>query len=161
MVQQSSEGTRVLQPQPLKARPMLARIEPDHKSTEAWPPREDPLALIETFRAAYERQDIGTLMKLFTSVPRERDAIGRAAVAARYAQNFAALDRIHYELARLETSSPAANGPLVVQGWFRIRAVRRDDPSDLVNAVGAIRWVLRREADALRIAEVHYVLSRP
>jgi hypothetical protein len=71
------------------------------------------------------------------------------------------LDQIHYELTRLETMAPASIDSLVVQGWFRIRAIRRDNPSQLVDAAGPVRWVLRREADALRIAEIHYVLSQP
>jgi ketosteroid isomerase-like protein len=124
------------------------------------PSEDDPLGLIETFRAAYERKDLGAVMRLFVSAPRERDAVGRSAVQALYARNFDGLDQIHYELTRLETTAPASIDSLVVQGWFRIRATRRDNPSQLVDAAGPVRWVLRREADALRIAEIHYVLSR-
>jgi DnaJ-domain-containing protein 1/ketosteroid isomerase-like protein len=141
------------------------RIGPDRTSGRVVPARvapaeDDPLSLIETFRAAYERKDLGALMRLFVSAPREREAVGRSAVQALYARNFEGLDQIHYELTRLETMAPASIDSLVVQGWFRIRAIRRDDPSQLVDAAGPVRWVLRREADALRIAEVHYVLSR-
>jgi hypothetical protein len=100
-------------------------------------------------------------MRLFASAPREREAVGRAAVQERYAQNFEALDHIHYELTRLETTAAVANDSLVVRGWFRIRAVRRDNPSELVEAAGVVRWHLRREANSMRIAEVHYELSRP
>jgi hypothetical protein len=121
---------------------------------------DEPLVLIETFRAAYEREDLGALMRLFAAAPRERDAVGRWAVQALYARNFAALDQIHYELSRLEAMAPAANESQVVHGWFRIRAVRRDDPSRPVDTVGAVRWVLHREASALRIAEIHYELNR-
>jgi ketosteroid isomerase-like protein len=124
------------------------------------PSEDDPLSLIETFRAAYERKDLGAVMRLFVSAPREREAVGRSAVQALYARNFDGLDQIHYELTRLETMAPASIDSLVVQGWFRIRAIRRDNPSQLVDAAGPVRWVLRREADALRIAEIQYVLSR-
>jgi len=125
------------------------------------PSEDDPLSLIETFRAAYERKDLGAMMRLFVSAPREREAVGRPAVQALYARNFDGLDQIHYELTRLETMAPASIDSLVVQGWFRIRAIRRDNPSQLVDAAGPVRWVLRREADALRIAEIYYVLSQP
>jgi hypothetical protein len=145
----------------VKMQPMVARTKPDDSWTEGRLPAEHPLALIETFRAAYEGKDLSTMMRLFASVPRERSAVGRSAVQALYARNFAALDQIQYELSHLVLAPPAANGGLVVQGWFRIRAVRRDNPSDLVIAAGAIRWVLRPEADALRIAEIDYELSRP
>jgi hypothetical protein len=99
-------------------------------------------------------------MSLFAAAPRERDTVGRSAVQALYARNFATLDQIHYELRRLEVTAPAANESQVVRGWFRIRAVRRDDPSRLVDASGPVHWVLRREANALCIAEIHYELSR-
>jgi DnaJ domain len=145
----------------VKMQPMVARTKPDDSWTEGRLPAEHPLALIETFRAAYEGKDLSTMMRLFASVPRERSAVGRSAVQALYARNFVALDQIQYELSHLVLAPPAANGGLVVQGWFRIRAVRRDNPSDLVIAAGAIRWVLRPEADALRIAEIDYELSRP
>jgi DnaJ-domain-containing protein 1/ketosteroid isomerase-like protein len=124
------------------------------------PSEDDPLSLIETFRAAYERKDLGAMMRLFVSAPREREAVGRSAVQALYARNFDGLDQIQYELTELETMAPASIDSLVVQGWFHIRAIRRDNPSQLVDAAGPVRWVLRREADALRIAEIHYVLSR-
>jgi ketosteroid isomerase-like protein len=132
----------------------------DQAGTGASPLADEPLVLIETFRAAYEREDLGALMRLFTATPRERDVVGRSAVQALYARNFAALDQIHYELNRLEAMAPAANDSQVVHGWFRIRAVRRDDPSRPVDAAGAVRWVLRREANALRIAEIYYELNR-
>jgi hypothetical protein len=124
------------------------------------PSEDDPLSLIETFRAAYERKDLAAIMRLFVSAPREREAVGRSAVQALYARNFDELDQIHYELTRLQTMAPTSIDSLVVKGWFRIRAISRDNPSQLVDAAGPVRWVLRREADALRIAEIHYVLSR-
>ena len=80
---------------------------------------------------------------------------------ALYARNFEALDHIQYELSHLAMALQPTNGAMVVQGRFRIRAIRRDDPSDLVTAAGPIRWVLHPEADALRIAEIHYELSQP
>ncbi len=143
----------------------VVSIEPDRTAGRVVPARvapseDDPLSLIETFRAAYERKDLGAMMRLFVSAPREREAVGRSAVQALYARNFDGLDQIHYELTRLETMAPASIDSLVVQGWFRIRAIRRDNPSQLVDAAGPVRWVLRREADGLRIAEIHYVLSR-
>ena len=143
----------------------VVSVEPDRTAGRVVPARvapseDDPLSLIETFRAAYERKDLGAVMRLFVSAPREREAVGRSAVQALYARNFDGLDQIHYELTRLETMAPASIDSLVVQGWFRIRAIRRDNPSQLVDAAGPVRWVLRREADALRIAEIHYVLSR-
>jgi len=144
----------------------IVSVEPDRAAGRVVPARvvpseDDPLSLIETFRAAYERKDLGAMMRLFVSAPREREAVGRPAVQALYARNFDGLDQIHYELTRLETMAPASIDSLVVQGWFRIRAIRRDNPSQLVDASGPVRWVLRREADALRIAEIHYVLSQP
>jgi DnaJ domain len=143
----------------------VVSVEPDQTAGRVLPMRvapleDDPLTLIETFRAAYERKDLGAVMRLFASTPREREAVGRSAVEALYARNFDGLDQIHYELTKLETMAPASVGSLVVQGWFRIRAIRRDNPSQLVDAAGPVRWILRREADALRIAEIHYVLGR-
>ena len=120
---------------------------------------DDPLRLIEAFRTAYEREDLNTLMRLFSAAPREREAVGWEAVQGLYARNFAALDQIHYELTRLESPAPAANNALVVHGWFRIRAVRRESPSRPVEATGPVHWLLRREPKALRIAEIHYELS--
>jgi ketosteroid isomerase-like protein len=116
--------------------------------------------LIETFRSTYERKDLGALMKLFALAPREREAVGQAAVQALYARNFDALDQIYYQLTELETMAPGSNDYLVVRGWFRIRAIRRDSPSQLVDAAGPVRWLLRREANGLRIAEIDYELSR-
>jgi ketosteroid isomerase-like protein len=144
----------------------IVSVEPDRTAGRVVPARvapseDDPLSLVETFRVAYERKDLGAMMRLFVSAPREREAVGRSAVQALYARNFDGLDQIHYELTRLETMAPASIDSLVVQGWFRIRAIRRDNPSQLVDAAGLVRWVLRREADALRIAEIHYVLSQP
>jgi ketosteroid isomerase-like protein len=143
----------------------VVSVEPDQTAgrvvpARVAPPEDDPLSLIETFRAAYERKDLGAMMSLFVSAPKEREAVGRSAVRALYARNFDELDQIHYELTRLETMTPASMDSLVVQGWFRIRAIRRDDPSQPVDAAGPVRWVLRREADVLRIAEIHYVLSQ-
>jgi ketosteroid isomerase-like protein len=143
----------------------VVSVEPDRIAGRVVPARvasseDDPLSLIETFRAAYERKDLGAMMRLFVSAPREREAVGRSAVQALYVRNFDGLDQIHYELTQLETMAPASIDSLVVQGWFRIRAIRRDNPPQLVDAAGPVRWVLRREADALRIAEIHYVLSR-
>jgi DnaJ-domain-containing protein 1 len=148
------------QPPPLKTQPMLARITPDDSGAKSPRLADHPLALIESFRAAYEGKDLDTMMRLFAPVPRERNAVGRSAVQDLYTRNFAALDRIQYQLSHLAMTSPAANGALIVQGRFRIRAVRRDNPSDPVNATGTIRWVLRSEADALRIAEIDYELSQ-
>jgi DnaJ-domain-containing protein 1 len=144
----------------------VVSVEPDRTASRVVPARvvpseDDPLRLIETFRAAYERKDLGTMMRLFVSAPREREAVGRSAVQALYARHFDGLDQIHYELTRLETMAPASIDSLVVQGWFRIRAIRRYNPSQLVDAAGPVRWILRREGDALRIAEIHYVLSQP
>jgi DnaJ domain len=138
----------------------VVRIPPDQAGTGAAPIEDEPLVLIETFRAAYEREDLATLMRLFAASPREGDTVGWEAVQALYARNFATLDQIHYELRRLEALTPATNESQVVRGWFRIRAVRRDDPTRLVDASGPVHWVLRREANALRIAEIHYELSR-
>ena len=143
----------------------VVSVEPDRTAGRVVPARvvpseDNPLGLIETFRAAYQRKDLGAMMRLFVSVPREREAVGRSAVQALYARHFDGLDQIHYELTGLQTMAPVSIGSLVVQGWFRIRAIRRDNPSQLVDAAGPVRWVLRREADALRIAEIHYVLSR-
>jgi ketosteroid isomerase-like protein len=144
----------------------VVSVKPDQTASRVVPHRvapaeDDPLRLIETFRDAYERKDLGAMMRLFASSPREQEAVGRSAVQALYARNFHALDQIYYELTRLETMAPASNDFLVVRGWFRIRAVRRDKPSQLVDAAGPVRWLLRREANTLRIAEIDYELSRP
>jgi ketosteroid isomerase-like protein len=160
------EGVPTAPPKVVSTPPAaVVTIEPDRTASRVAPPRiapaeDDPLRLIETFRAAYERKDLGAMMRLFASAPREQEAVGRSAVQALYARNFDALDQIHYELTRLETTAPVGNDSLVVRGWFRIRAVRRDNPSQPVDAAGPVRWLLRREANALRIAEIDYELSR-
>ena len=138
----------------------VVTIEPDRTASRVAPVGDDPLMLIETFRSTYERKDLGALMKLFALAPREREAVGQAAVQALYARNFDALDQIYYQLTELETMAPGSNDYLVVRGWFRIRAIRRDSPSQLVDAAGPVRWLLRREANGLRIAEIDYELSR-
>jgi hypothetical protein len=138
----------------------VTRIPPNQAGPGGSSIDDEPLVLIETFRAAYEREDLGVLMRLFAASPRERDAVGWAAVQALYARNFATLDQIHYELRTLEATGLASNESQVVRGWFRIRAVHRDDPLQQVDATGPVHWVLRREANALRIAEIHYALSR-
>jgi DnaJ-domain-containing protein 1 len=152
-------------PKAVSPPPAAATIAPDRMASRVvplrvMPPEDDPLHLIETFRAAYERKDLGAMMRLFASAPREQEAVGRSAVQARYARNFDVLDQIHYELSRLETMAPATNDSLVVRGWFHIRAVRRENPSQFVDAAGPVRWLLRREGNTLRIAEIHYELSR-
>jgi ketosteroid isomerase-like protein len=139
----------------------VVNLEPDRTPSGFAPAEDDPLMLVETFRAAYEREDLDTLMRLFAAVPRERDAVGWEAVQGLYQRNFEALEQIRYELTRLESPAPATNNALLVRGWVRIRAVHRDDPSRPVDAVGTVHWILRREAKGLRIAEIHYELSRP
>jgi DnaJ-domain-containing protein 1 len=158
--QASPPPERASELRPLAVQPLVAHLKPDGSRPASSPAAGDALALIEAFRTAYEGKDLEGLMRLFAGVPRERDAVGRAAVQELYARNFAALDAIQYELGQL-TTSPAAGGALIVQGRFRIRAVRRDNPAGAVHATGAIRWVLRPEAQALRIAEIDYELSRP
>jgi ketosteroid isomerase-like protein len=137
----------------------VVNLEPERTPGQALPAEDEPLLLVESFRAAYEREDLDTLMRLFAAVPKEQQAVGRVAVQALYARNFEALEQIHYELTHLESSEPGTNNALFVRGWFRIRAARRENPSQPVDAAGPVRWLLRREAQALRIAEIHYELS--
>ncbi|HEX9843064.1 MAG TPA: DnaJ domain-containing protein, partial [bacterium] len=85
----------------------VTRLPPDQAGAEAAQIDDEPLVLIEAFRAAYEREDLDTLMRLFASAPRERYAVGWAAVQGLYARNFESLEQIHYELTRLESPAPA------------------------------------------------------
>ena len=93
------------------------------------PARGETLALIEPFRAAYERKDLTAVMALFGTEVRDRDVAGRPAVEHLYEKNFATLDDIRYELAQLDAKLPAGDGEVVVEGRFRIRATQVTDKS--------------------------------
>jgi hypothetical protein len=71
-------------------------------------------------------------------------------------KNFATLEDIRYELARLDVKLPAGPGDLVVEGWFRIRATQVTVKSQPLDLAGPIRWLLRREDGMLRIVGVDY-----
>jgi ketosteroid isomerase-like protein len=120
------------------------------------PTRAETLLLIERFRAAYERRDLPAVMALLGSEPRDLDVSGRRAVEQLYVKNFAALEGIRYELINLDVTSPSASGDLVVEGRFRIRATLLADGARPMDVAGPIRWLLRREDGALRIAAVEY-----
>lgn len=120
------------------------------------PPALDPLPVLEAFRAAYERKDLGAVMRLFSEVPRERKVVGRAAVEHLYATNFRVLDGIRYELRGLAVRPHGAGEHVVVEGQYRIRATRTGDPPGPLDVRGPIRWTLRPEGGALRIFGVDY-----
>ncbi len=122
----------------------------------AGPTRAEILALIERFRTAYERKDLTAVMALLGAEARDRDIAGRPAVEQLYVKNFATLEDIRYELGQLGVKLPAANGELVVEGWFRIRATRVTDKSRLLDMAGPIRWLLRPEDGMLRIVGIDY-----
>ena len=120
-------------------------------------PPENPFATIEAFRDAYERKDLLAVMALLGTDIRERRTIGRVAVEKLYARNFAQIGQIRYELSSVELGSGSA-GPdeLIVHARFRIRAAKVGPPSSTLDVAGPIRWVLRREAGALRIVAIDY-----
>jgi len=120
------------------------------------PARAETLALIESFRAAYERKDLTAVMALFGTEARDRDVSGRQAVKQLYVRNFAALDGIRYDLGQLGVKPPAGNGDLVVEGRYRIRATHLVGKPRAMDVAGPIRWLLRREDGTLRIVAVEY-----
>jgi hypothetical protein len=154
-------------PLPALAGPVVAPAalvpSPSHASVES-PSRVEgasekaPVVLVEAFRSAYEQKDLGAVMWLFSSDPRERNVRGRAAVEALYARNFALLDQIRYELAELSVRPIMEEHGHVVEGRFRIRANRLEHPVRMLDVAGPIRWFVREEAGVLRIAEVDYEL---
>jgi ketosteroid isomerase-like protein len=119
-------------------------------------PRAEILALIESFRTAYERKDLTAVMALFGTEARDRNVTGRQAVEQLYVRNFAALDGIRYDLAQLGVKAPAGSGDLVVEGRFRIRATHLTGKPRPMDVAGPIRWLLRRENGALRIVAIEY-----
>jgi len=118
--------------------------------------RAETLALIESFRAAYQRKDLEVVMALFGAEARDRNVAGRQAVEQLYVRNFAALDGIRYDLAQLGVKASAGNGDLVVEGRFRIRATHLTGQRRPMDVAGPIRWLLRREGGALRIVAIEY-----
>jgi ketosteroid isomerase-like protein len=124
------------------------------------PSSGETLALIEAFRAAYERKDLAAMMVMFVAEPRDRDVAGRREVAQLYASNFATLDQIRYELSELEIRAGRGDGEMLVRGQYRIRAVRARNASQPIDVTGPIRWLLRRESDALRVVAVDYEDAR-
>jgi ketosteroid isomerase-like protein len=124
------------------------------------PSSSETLALIEAFRAAYERKDLAAMMVMFAAEPRDRDVAGRREVQQLYAHNFATLDQIRYELSELEIRAGRGDGEMLVRGQYRIRAVRPRNASQPIDVTGPIRWLLRRESDALRVVAVEYEDAR-
>ena len=127
--------------------------------------RDELLALIERFRAAYERKDLDAVMGLFGAEPRERNVSGRINVQRLYARNFAALDGIRYELSDLEVvpgTDGHARGPRPVPDPRG--AGRRSDPAcghaggDPLACPPGIRWSAHQR-DRLR-GRVHEVAAR-
>lgn len=137
--------------------PPVAAVPPSAQAS----PAHEPLALIEAFRSAYERGDLRIVMELFGPAPRERQVMGRSTLQELYARNFAGLDNIRYELAQLHVMAAPTEGDVIVQGRFRIRATRVGDLSRPLDVAGPIRWVLRREAGALRIVGIDYEVGAP
>jgi ketosteroid isomerase-like protein len=121
--------------------------------------RAETLALIESFRAAYERKDLAAVMALFGAEARDRNVAGRQAVEQLYVRNFAALDGIRYDLVQLGLKAPAGNGDLVVEGRFRIRATLLTGKPRPMDVAGPIRWLVRREGGTLRIVGIEYEAS--
>jgi hypothetical protein len=131
-----------------------ARAEPVQPS-RASVPRDELLAVIERYRAAYERKDLDALIGLCSADVRDRRASGRTSVKQLYERHFSALEGIRYDLTGLEV---AAAGPeqFVATARFQIRATRvRTSPRQL-DASGSVRWQLRRESGALRITAIDY-----
>ncbi|HEV8673851.1 MAG TPA: hypothetical protein VGX21_07390 [Methylomirabilota bacterium] len=122
-------------------------------------PRAEILAVIEDFRGAYERKDLRGMMGLLGSEPRDRNVRGRGALEQLYIRNFAALDQIRYELTQLELHPSTGEADLVVEGRYRVRAIRVASPSQPLDVAGPIRWLLRRELGALRIVGIDYDVS--
>ncbi len=116
----------------------------------------EPLALLEAFRSAYERKDLAGVMALLGLSPRERDIAGRAAIAQLYSRNFARFDSIRYELSHLEVEYAEAEGPIRVQGRFRIQGTQLGSAARPVDMAGRIRWTLNDEGGVLRIVEIDY-----
>jgi DnaJ-domain-containing protein 1 len=120
------------------------------------------LAMVEAFRGAYERRDLHAVMALLGADVRERKTTGRAAVEKLYAANFAVLAGIRYELTQVEARPEEAGpGELIVRARFRIHAVKLGPPASVVDVGGPVRWVLRREAGALRIVAIDYEMTDP
>jgi ketosteroid isomerase-like protein len=127
----------------------------------AVPPGVEALAVVEAFRQAYERQELHTLMGLLGAEPWEQTVRGRPAVEALYARNFGTLHTIRCELSQLEVAGLDAEDAVIVHGQYRIRA--RQGSWLLgrsLDVTGPIRWTLRREDGALRIAGIDYELRR-
>jgi len=127
-------------------------------STPEGPSNTEIFALIDRFRRAYERRDLGSVMELLGSDPRDRNVKGRAAVEKLYATNFSGLQDINYQLTQLRVQEPQSDGHVVVEGRFRIRAARTGWfwLSQPVDVSGPIRWTLRREGGHLRIVDIDY-----
>jgi ketosteroid isomerase-like protein len=120
------------------------------------PARESWATLIEAFRGAYERKDIGALSGFFADDVREHTAVGRGAVRQLYVASFQALDHIRYELSQVSARPGHRSGELLVHGRFRIRAVDARHGARPVDVSGPIRWTLRHEGEALRIVGIDY-----
>lgn len=117
-------------------------------------------SLIEAFRGAYERKDVGVLNGLFADDVRERTTVGRNAVRRLYMANFQVLDDIRYEVSQMTAQAGPKEGEVLVHGRFRIRAVEARSGSRLLDVSGPIRWTLRREGEALRIVGIDYEAGR-
>lgn len=127
------------------------------RSIPEGPSNTEIFAVIDRFRQAYERKDLGAVMEFFGSEPRDLEVRGRAAVEKLYAANFSSLREIRYQLTQLQVQQPPADGHVVVEGRFRIRAARKGWLfTQAVDVSGPIRWTLRREAGHLRIVAIDY-----
>ncbi len=133
--------------------------EPSRANKKA-PAPEGWSSLIEAFRGAYERKDVGVLNGLFADDVRERTVMGRRAVQQLYMANFQVLDSIRYEVSQVTAQPGRREGEVLVQGHFRIRAVDARHRSRPLDVSGPIRWTLRREGEAFRIIEIDYDAGR-
>lgn len=132
-----------------------APAEPVTPTPERWG------ALIERFRAAYERKDLDGLMTLLAGDVREQQTRGRGAVQELYATTFRALGGIRYELSEVTAQPPSPDGEIVVHARFRIRALHLANGSRPLDAGGPIRWTIQREGESLRIVQIDYSVTAP
>src|SRR5262245_31723104 len=101
-------------------------------------------------------------MALLGTDVRERKTTGRTAVEKLYAGNFAVLAGIRYDLSEVEVRpEEAGRDELTVRARYRIQAVKLGPPASVLDVGGPIRWVLRREAGALRIVAIDYEMVDP
>ncbi len=112
------------------------------------------MAVIEAYREAYEQRDLERFMHLWGQRIRDRDMTDREELQQRYAENFASLDKIRYELTNVKMS-PLTGGRVRVSARYRIGAILRSAGEEIVGE-GHIRWTLRKEDGELRIVGIDY-----